>query len=78
MEEKEGKASRLSLGGNGSLKASACGSLNYSGARGFKRWGPGREWKGEVAVHLRTLLVVCGEGELSSGLEVESIMSLFT
>lgn len=35
MEEKEGKASRMNLGGNG--------SLNYSGARGFERRGLGRD-----------------------------------
>ena len=43
MEEKEGKASRMNLGGNGSLKFGACGSLNYSGARGFERRGLGRD-----------------------------------
>lgn len=51
---------RLRLGGNGSLKLTACGSLNYSGAYGFKRRGPGRDgvnMGGRSGLHLRTLLV---------------------
>lgn len=41
--EGEGKASRLNFGGNGSLKFSVCGSLNYFGTQRFKRRGPGRD-----------------------------------